>query len=309
VRVFVTGATGFVGRALLVALARRGDQVVALTRSERPQGLGDGVEVVVGSPLEPGPWTARLAGCDAVIHLAGETVGGRRMSRGQKTKIMDSRVVGTRTLVAALGEVPGRARPRVFLSANGVDFYPFDEGETVYTEDQGPGDSFLASVCVAWQREAMRAANHGLRVACLRTGVVLGRGGGALAKMLTPFRLGLGGPLGSGRQWFSWVHLDDAVGAYVHALARDEAQGAINLVSPEPCRQRDFARALGHALGRPAVAPLPGAVLRVAVGELAEYLLAGRNAAPRALLAKGYSFQQPQLAAALAELVSDKQAT
>ncbi len=300
-RIFVTGATGYLGKPLVAALGARGDQVVALSRAGGAE-LGSHVESVVGDPSVAGDWQARVAGCDAVIHLAGESIAAGRLDAAHRERVIASRRDGTRQVVAAIGAAPPAARPRVLLSASGADFYPFDDSDRSYAENAGAGDTFLAEVCRVWEAEARAAAAHGARVVCLRTGVVLGAGGGgALAKMVAPFKMFVGGPIGSGRQWFSWVSLEDAVGAYLHALKKDALAGAVNLVAPGAVRQKELARALGRALGRPSWAPVPAFALRTVVGGLAEYLLNGRRAVPAALTRAGYAFRHADVAAVLAE--------
>lgn len=304
-RVVITGATGFVGAAIVAALRARGDAVVALSRdADRARSaLGAGVEAVAAELETPGPWQDALRGADAVLHLAGEPIGQRWDAR-VKQRIRDSRVESTRVLVEALAALPEAARPRVLVVASGVDYYPpatdvtdFDDDDV--TEADAPGDSFLARVCRDWEAEAAAAAPLGVRVVRMRTGMVLGPGG-ALARLAGPFKAFVGGRLGSGRQWVSWIHRDDVVAAYLAALDDPRYDGAINLVGPEPARARAFAAALGRALRRPAWLPVPGFALRVAAGEAAEYLLTGRKVVPRALLAHGFAFRYPTLAAALA---------
>jgi uncharacterized protein (TIGR01777 family) len=299
-RVFVTGASGFLGSALTAALAARGDQVVALSRSARDGAAG--VAWVTGDPTVPGDWGDRIAGCDAVVHLAGEPVAARRWSEAQRRKILESRVLGTRAVAAAIAAAPPDRRPRVLVAANGVDWYAFDDGDTAYTEDRPRGQGFLQDVCAAWQKEA-EGAGPQVRVAVMRTGIVLGKGEGALARMMTPFKLFFGGPMGNGRQWFPWVLLDDVVGAYLHALDRETVGGPVNLVAPGIVRQKAFARALGRALHRPSWAPVPGFALRLMVGGLADYLLHGRRVVPSVLERTGYAFRWPSLDEAIATVV------
>ncbi len=297
-RVFVTGATGYIGEALVAALLARGYRVVALTRGGEVAGA---TETVHGDVAAAGDWQARVAGCDAAVHLAGEPIAGGRLDAAQRERVLASRRDGTRQLVAAIAAVPSADRPRMLLSASGADLYPFDESDRSYAENAGAGDSFLAAVCQTWENEARAAEAHGLRVARLRTGVVLGAGGGALSSMATPFRMFAGGPIGSGRQWFSWISLEDVVGGYLHTLRHEQLTGAVNLVAPGALRQRDFARALGHELGRPSWAPVPGFALRLAIGGLAEYALHGRRVVPAALARSGYAFRHADVAAALKE--------
>jgi uncharacterized protein (TIGR01777 family) len=303
-RVLVTGATGFIGRAIVKALLGRGDAVVVLTRSQARAGeLGD-VEVI-GADLESaGAWQAEVAGTDAVIHLAGEPIAGRRWNAMVKQQIHDSRVEGTARLVEAIAAAAPERRPRVLVSTSGVDYYPFADGPRGFDDDDvpetdAPSDGFLARVCRDWEAEAQLAEQHGVRVVRMRTGVVLGAGG-ALAKMTGAFRFFVGGKIGSGHQWFSWIHLDDVVAAYLAAVDDARYTGPVNLVAPEPARARDVARALGAALGRPSWLPVPGFALKAAVGaEFAEHLLHGRKVVPRALEKWGFRFAHPTLAGAL----------
>ena len=298
-RVFVTGATGYIGQALVAALLARGDRVIALSRRTHAASADAAAEIVAGDPARPGDWQARVAGCDAIVHLAGESIAGGRLDAAHRERVLGSRRDGTRLLVESIAALRPADRPRVLVAASGVDLYPFDESDRSYAENAGAGDSFLAEVCTVWENEARAAEAHGLRVARMRTGVVIGPGSSALAKMATPFKLFAGGPVGSGRQWFSWVSLDDVVGAYLHVLRHDELAGALNLVAPGAVRQKDFARALGQELHRPSWAPVPALALRVAVGGLADYLLHGRRAVPGVLARSGYAFRHADVAAAL----------
>jgi len=295
-RVFVTGASGFIGRALCRALLARGDEVVGVSRR------GDvepGVEAVKADPAQPGPWRDRVAGCHAVFHLAGEPIAGKRWNDEQKRLLRASRVDSGGQIAQAIAAQPPARRPRVLITSSGVDYYPFDKSEHEYREDELAGHTFLADLCRAWEGATAQAAE---RTVALRTGVVLGHDEGALAKLVTPFRLFLGGPVGSGEQWTSWIHIEDVVGAALFALDRDAVRGPVNLVAAS-ARQRDFAEALGDALKRPAWLPVPGLALRVAIGELAEYILHGRKAVPAALEAAGFAFRYPELRGALATLV------
>lgn len=308
-KVVVTGGTGLIGRPLVRALLAAGHPVTALVRDvERAQhALGDAVELVVAELETPGPWLDELAGAQAVVHLAGEPIAGRRWDARQKQRIRDSRVESTRVMVEHLATVPAERRPRALVVASGIDFYGFanrelDDDDPV-PESSPRGDSFLARVCAAWEQEALAAEGLGVRVVRVRTGVVIGPGG-ALARMTTPFKLFAGGRIGSGQQWFSWIHLDDAVAAYRAAITDPRYAGAINLVAPDTVRNRELARALGGALGRPSWLPVPAFALRTAVGELAEYLLEGRRAVPTALERLGFAFAHPRLADALRAALS-----
>lgn len=307
-KVVVTGATGFVGSALVAALRARGDTVIVLSRDggHARAVLGD-IATVTADLQTPGAWCEELAGIDAVAHLAGESIAGKRWDARQKQRLRESRVESTRTLVDAIGALPAPARPRVLVTASGADYYPFapdtqfDDDEV--TEADPAGDSFLARLCAAWEAEAQRATIYGLRVVCMRTGMVLGPGG-ALAKLLPIFQRYAGGRIGSGRQWMPWIHRDDAVAAYVAALTNERYIGPINLVTSS-VRNAEFARALGKAVKRPAWLPVPGFALRAALGEMADYVLAGRRVVPRRLSALGFTWRQPTLEAALASSIAE----
>lgn len=303
-KIVVTGATGFIGTALVPALLARGDQVTVLSRDAARAREKLGAVTAITADLEtPGPWAVALAGADAVIHLAGESIGARRWNARQKQIIRDSRIEATRTIVEAIAALPSAERPRVLLSSSGGDFYPFasadnpefDDDEV--TEADPPGDSFLARVCRDWEKEALAATALGVRVVCMRTGIVLGPGG-ALDKMTTPFKLFVGGRIGSGRQWFSWIHRDDAVAAYLAASTDTRYVGPINLVTGS-VRNAELSRALGQVLHRPSWLPVPAFAIKAAVGELAEYLLAGRRIVPAKLRTLGFTWQQPELSEAL----------
>lgn len=305
-KVAVTGATGFIGTEIVAALRARGDQVVALSRdaARARRALGDDVETVTADLEAPGPWRDALAGCAAVVHLAGEPLAGRRWDTRFKQIITDSRVEGTRGLVEAIAALPAAQRPRVLVSSSGIDYYGFADGPSGFddddiTERDPMGDSFLGRLCKNWEAEASLAEPHGVRVVRMRTGLVLGPGG-ALAKMTGPFRFFIGGKLGSGKQWVSWIHRDDVVAAYLAALDDPRWTGPVNLVAPESTRASEMARALGAVLHRPSWMPVPGFAIRAAVGELAEYLLNGRKAIPKALTTFGFSFKYPTLRPALA---------
>lgn len=302
-KIVVTGATGFIGSALVPALRAAGHAVVVLSRdAERARAqLGD-VTAVAADLQSPGPWTAALDGAAAVVHLAGEPVAARRWSARQKQILRDSRVETTRTLVEAIAALPAGSRPRALLAASGTDYYPFapdtafDDDEV--TERDEAGESFLARLCRDWEAEAHAAEPLGVRVACLRTGMVLGPGG-ALARLTTPFRMFAGGPIGSGRQWVPWIHRDDSTRVYLAAITDERYAGAINLVT-DSVRNADLARAIGKALGRPSWLPVPGFAVRAALGELADYALRGRRVVPARLRALGFTWSHATLDDALA---------
>jgi uncharacterized protein (TIGR01777 family) len=301
VKVAVTGATGLIGGELVRALVARGDEVTALSRSPERAAERLGVQAAAWSdPLsEPAPAEA-LAGRDAVVHLAGEQIA-QRWNEETRREIRDSRVLGTRNLVAGLAAVDASTRPRTLLSGSGTDRYGargaerVDESTPVADAD---GD-FLEEVTIAWEREALRAEELGLRVVLSRTGVVLSESGGALAKMLPWFKLGVGGPVGGGKQYMPWIHLDDVVGALLFCLDEPSIAGPVNLTAPEPVTNGELSKALGRALRRPAFAPVPGLALKLLYGEMAQVVLDGRRAVPSRLLEAGYEFQRPDLDEAL----------
>ena len=301
-RVLMTGATGFIGRSLVARLQRDRHNVVAWARSE-PRArrlLGADVEVVSSDrPLEA--LVATLRGCDAIVNLAGEPLIGRRWSASRRAALEASRIGVTDHLVRALAAA--QPRPGTLVSGSAVGIYG-DRGDELLTEQSAPGDDFLAQLCQRWERAASGAETHDVRVVRLRTAVVFGKGGGALAQMLPPFKIGVGGPIGSGRQYVPWIHLHDLVNIIVTALADDRYRGPINGVAPEQVTNRTFARTLGRALHRPAVLPLPGAAVKAIFGQAATVLLSSQRVEPRQLTMLRFSFGFPTLAAALADIVA-----
>jgi uncharacterized protein (TIGR01777 family) len=298
--VTLTGATGLIGGAIVRALQARGDAVTVLSRDpERARAaLGD-VDAHAWSPLDGPAPAAALSGRDAVVHLAGESVA-QRWNDESRRAIHDSRESGTRNLVAGLQLA--EPRPRALVSASGMNYYG-PRGDEPITEDAEPGDDFLARVCLAWEREAAAARELGLRVAMLRTAVVLDQNGGALSKMLPFFRLGIGGPVAGGRQYLPWIHIDDTVGLYLAVLDDGSWDGPINACAPEPATNRDFSRALGRALHRPAFAPVPGLAVRLLYGDMAEIVTTGQRAVPTRALEHGYAFRHTDLDEALHDAV------
>jgi uncharacterized protein len=300
VNVTITGATGLIGGGIVRALQARGDAVSVLTRDPgRARGaLGD-VEAHAWRPHEEPAPTAALTGRDAVVHLAGEPVA-QRWNDASRRAIRESREIGTRNLVAGLAAAEDR--PGVLVSASGIDYYG-PRGDEPVTEDAAPGDDFLAQVCVAWEREAAAAREHGVRVAMLRTAVVLDQAGGALSKMLPFFRLGIGGPVAGGRQYMPWIHADDIVGLYLAVVDGVDWEGPVNACAPEPVTNRDFSRALGRALHRPAFAPVPALAVRLLYGDMAEIVTTGQRAVPTRALERGYAFRHTDLELALRDAV------
>ena len=293
-KVILAGATGLIGRALVPALLADGHTVTVLTRgadrivSGAPAVLWDGLRVD----------ETVLSRVDGIVNLSGATIGGRRWTDARKREILHSRVDSTAALVDAVARLSSAERPGVLVNASGIG-YAGDTGDRVVTEDAEPGTDVLASVCREWEAAALSAEALGLRVALMRTGVVLGRGAPTLRLLALPFRLFAGGRVGSGKQWFPWIHLDDVVRVYARALSDPKLSGPINLVAPEPVRQTELARALGRALHRPVLLPTPAWAIRLALGEQSQLALTGQHAVSRKL--DPTAFLYPRLAEALAE--------
>jgi uncharacterized protein (TIGR01777 family) len=306
-KVVVTGATGFVGTALIPKLLADGHAVTALVRNaERARERLRNTTIVEADIETPGAWCNTLDGAGAIIHLAGESIGGKRWDARQKQLIRDSRVESTRTIVEAIGKT--QAKPQALITASGVDYYPyasrdleFDDDEV--TEADAPAETFLGRLCRDWEKEARAAEAFGVRVACMRCGLILGKSGDLVARWRKPFDMFVGGRLGSGMQWVSWVHLDDVVRAYAAAVTDPRYRGPINLVT-DSTRNADFSRALGKALHKPSWLPAPAFAIKAAVGgEFAESILEGRRAVPAKLRELGFHWQHPALDDALAASV------
>lgn len=304
-RIVITGGTGLIGRALVDSLSARGDHVVVLSRDAQRavDTLPDTAETASWpDPTQAPPPVEALRGADAVVNLLGEPIS-QRWSEEAKRRIRDSRVLGTRNLVAAIRVLPAQERPRVLVSQSATGYYG-PRGDEALDESSPAGEDFLAGVVKAWEPEALAAEADGLRVALTRTGVVLTSQGGALEKMLPPFKAGVGGPVAGGRQYVSWVHVDDVVGAIVHCLEDASLSGAVNVTAPTPVTNRELSRALGHVLHRPAFAPVPALALKLLYGEMATIVLTGQRVIPRRLEETGYRFRHPDLEAALADVLA-----
>lgn len=302
-RALVTGATGFVGHRLLgkldspIVLSRNAPRAQAALKEFRASAFE-------WDPLKGPPPQAAFQGVGAVIHLAGDPVASGRWTKAKKTRIRESREIGTRNLVDGLAALS--RKPAVLVSASAVGIYG-DRGDDELTESSRPGSDFLAGVCAAWEREASRAAEIGMRVVMVRIGIVLGEGGGALAKMLTPFKLGLGGRLGSGRQYMPWVHIDDLVELLLFGAREAGLHGAVNGVAPHPVTNREFTKTVGKVLGRPTFMPsVPRFALRIMLGEVADVLVSSQRAYPRAALSAGFAFKFPALEPALRDVLRKK---
>ena len=301
-KVVLAGGTGFIGSALIEALLARGDKVVLLTRNLHAAQLrwDAKVDARLWNARDPGPWVMAVNGADAVVNLAGESVVHERWTPERKLTLIKSRIDSTRDIVAAISAA--KARPLVLINASAVGYYGSAPGRPC-GEDAPQGSDFLAALCGQWEREARAAEKLGVRVVMARFGVVLGKEGGAFAKMLTPFKRGVGGPLGSGRQPFAWIHRDDAVSSILFAVDDAKLSGPINVAAPDAKTNVEFTRALARALHRPAFLSAPAFVLRLALGEMSSLLLGGQNAVPKKLLERGYKFQYPALDGALASLL------
>lgn len=301
-RVIITGGTGLIGRALTADLLKDGHEVIVLSR--RPDAYRDrmpaGVRLERWDGHTPQGWEHLVEGTDAIVNLAGENIAAGRWTAARKRRIRESRVHAGEAVTAAV--LAAREKPRVLVQASAVGYYG-PRGDEEVDEDTPPGDDFLARVGVEWEASTAPVEEQGVRRVIIRTGIVLTPEGGALARMLLPFRLGLGGPFGSGRQWFPWIHIADEVAAIRFLMENEGTRGPYNLTAPNPVRQREFARALGRVMRRPAFLPVPAPALRLLFGEMADALLTGQRAVPRRLSAAGYVFQFPELEPALRDLL------
>jgi uncharacterized protein len=294
-KILIAGGTGFLGRPLAAALTADGHDVVLLSRASADR---RGARVVTWTPDGTvGPWASEMNGAGAVVNLAGESIGDRRWTAAQKRRILDSRVLATRSLVTA---IQGAATPPpIVISGSAVGYYgPLDDAAT--TEEAPAGSDFLARVCAQWEREALLAASARTRVVCVRSGLVLERDGGPLPRMLPPFRFGAGGPVGSGRQYWPWIHRDDWIALVRWAIKTPTVNAAVNATAPNPVTNADFARALGRAMHRPAFMPAPGFALKLLLGEMADaLLLSGQRAVPAKAERLGFKFKYAELDDAL----------
>ncbi len=303
-RVAITGGTGFIGRAVTRSLLDAGHEVVILSRDpERTHGRVDPRAGVARWSVKDRPEALAevLEGIDGVLHLAGENVGAGRWTPERKQTLVESRTAGTASLVAAIAVM--KQKPKILVSASGIGIYG-NRGEEILDEKSSAGTDFLAQLSVEWERLAREAEGHGVRTVVMRIGVVLGRDGGALEKMLLPFRMFAGGPLGSGRQWFPWIHIEDIAGIVRFALENDSIRGPVNACAPGIVQLVEFCRILGKVMGRPSWLPVPAFVLKLALGEQADLVLGGQHAVPKALQQAGYQFRFPYAEAALRSILS-----
>lgn len=302
-KIIITGATGFIGKKLSKALMDRGDEVTVFTRDtnsarKKLPFLNNFVE---WDYHKPDDWKNHLDGKDAIVHLAGVNLFSKRWNDDFKKKIISSRQVSTKNLVSALAEC--KNKPEVFISPSGVGYYG-DGGETILTEDAQRGNDFLAEVCELWESESQNAENYGVRNVQVRTGIVLSPEDGALKQMLLPFKLFVGGPLGSGKQWFPWLHIDDIIGIYIHAIDTKNISGPVNAASPGIVRMKEFAKTLGKVMKRPSLFFVPEFALRIVVGEAAGTVASGQRIEVNKLLNSGYRFKFENLKGALRNLLN-----
>jgi uncharacterized protein len=300
-KIAIVGATGFVGSRLVEQLQTQGHQVKILTRQPGaatrrfPQ-----AEIVGYTPLQSGEWQKSISGCDAVVNLAGEPIAEKRWTAVQKQTILDSRKLGTQKIVEAISQA--EVKPQVLINASAIGYY--GTSETAKFDETSPaGTDFLAEVCTAWETAAQAVTASGTRLVILRMGIVLGENGGALGKMLAPFSAFVGGPIGSGKQWFSWIHRDDVVKLIVTAITDSQMQGVYNATAPNPVTMQDFAHTLGTVMSRPSWLPVPNFALEAMLGEGAIVVLQGQQVIPTQTLAQGFNFQYPQLQPALTAIL------
>jgi uncharacterized protein len=305
-KVAVTGATGFVGSRLVERLQAEGHQILVLTRSAEhakrvfPTAAFPNVEIVDYSPLESGDWQRSLSGCNAVVNLAGAPIAESRWTSERKQEISESRKLGTRKIVEAIAQAD--PKPAVLINSSAIGYYGTSETAT-FEESAKPGSDFLAQVCQDWEYEAERVKSAGVRLVILRTGIVLGMGG-AIAKMLLPFRMFAGGPIGSGRQWFSWIHRDDLVSLILQALTQTDMAGTYNATAPNPVRMAELCQALGQVMHRPSWLPVPDFALEALLGDGAQVVLQGQQVLPKRTESSGFKFAYPTVKPALEEILS-----
>ncbi|MDZ8239075.1 MAG: TIGR01777 family oxidoreductase [Nostoc sp. ChiQUE01a] len=304
-KVAVTGATGFVGGHLIQRLHQEGHRVLVLTRNTSfaqkvfPSGAFPNVEIVAYTPTQSGSWQSAIALCDAVVNLAGEPIGEGRWTPERKQEILNSRKLGTQKIVEAI--VSANPKPTVLVNASAIGYYGTSETAT-FDETSLSGKDFLAQVCQTWEAEATKVKDAGVRLVILRLGIVLGNGG-ALAKMIPPFKLFAGGPIGSGRQWFSWIHLDDLVNLILQALTRPEIEGVYNATAPNPVRMADLSHTLGEVMHRPSWLPVPGFAIEALLGDGAMVVLEGQKVLPKRTVETGFEYRYANLQSALKEIL------
>jgi uncharacterized protein len=304
-KIAIAGATGFVGSRLVEVLQQQGHQILVLTRNPQaakrsfPSSAFPKAEIVGYTPTQSGAWQQSISGCTGVVNLAGAPLADERWTPSRKQEILDSRQLGTQKIVEAIAMA--ESKPEVLVNASAVGYYGASETAT-FDENSSAGDDFLAQVCQAWEAEAGKVKDSETRLVILRLGIVLGNGG-ALGKMLLPFKLFAGGPLGSGRQWFSWIHIEDLVNLIVQALTRQQMQGIFNATAPNPVRMSQLCQTLGEVMGRPSWLPVPDFALELILGEAAQVVLQGQQVLPKRTVASGFNYQYTTLKPALKQVV------
>jgi uncharacterized protein (TIGR01777 family) len=303
-KILITGATGSIGRNLVKELATRGDEITVFSRNPADPGKKlPSVKKTVKWDFESmAEWANELNGIDAVIHLAGANLAARRWNEEYKKLAYDSRIISTRNLTEAIKKV--EKKPKAFICANAVGIYG-DRGDEILTETSTLGNDFLANLCKDWETEANKVEVVGVRYASIRTGLVLTRNEGVLKQMTLPFKLFIGGPLGNGKQWFPWIHIEDMIGIYLHAIDNESLNGAVNASSPGIVRMKEFARAFGKVLKRPSLFPVPKFAMKIAAGEVADYAVMSQRTSVDRILTAGYKFKFENLKTALRDLVPD----
>ncbi|MFO7447134.1 MAG: TIGR01777 family oxidoreductase [Ignavibacteriaceae bacterium] len=304
-KVVLTGATGLIGKRLYKALVKRGDEVTIFTNSmvKGVQKINGADEYIEWNYREKNHWQSHINGKDAVVHLAGANLSGKRWTETYKKEIIESRQISTRNLVDAFAKA--EKKPQVFVCASAVGYYG-NYGDDVITEEDHAGDDFLAEVCKIWEEEASRAEEYGIRRVSIRTGIVLSKEGGALNKMLIPFNFFAGGPLGNGSQWFPWIHIDDIVGAYLFAIDNPDLSGAVNAAAPDPVTMKDFAKTLGRVLRRPSFFHVPKFALTLVAGEIGATITHSQKVIPKRLLENGFRFEYDDLEDALRNILKKR---
>jgi hypothetical protein len=299
-KVAITGATGFVGSRLVERLSAEGHQILVLTRNlAAAQKVFPNLEIVAYTPTASGAWQEAIALCDGVVNLAGEPIAEKRWTPQQKQEILNSRKLGTQKIVEAIAKA--NPKPKVLVNASAIGYYGTSETAS-FDETSPPGKDFLAEVCQAWEAEAQKVTQAGVRLVILRLGIVLGQGG-AIAKMIAPFKVFAGGPLGTGRQWFSWIYLDDLVNLIIQALTKPEMEGVFNATAPNPVRMSELAQTMGEIMQRPSWLPVPSFALETLLGEGAMVVLEGQQVLPQRTQASGFNYQYSTVKQALKEIV------
>ncbi|MDJ0736183.1 MAG: TIGR01777 family oxidoreductase [Nostocaceae cyanobacterium] len=304
-KVAITGATGFIGTRLVERLQKQKDTVLVLTRNTSharkvfPTSAFPNIEIVNYTPTVSGVWQGAISGCDGVVNLAGEPIGEGRWTSERKQEILNSRQLGTRKVVEAIAQAD--PKPNVLVNASAIGYYGTSETAT-FDENSPPSNDFLAQVCQAWEAEAQKVTNTGVRLVILRFGIVLGNGG-ALAKMITPFKLFAGGPIGNGRQWFSWIHREDLINLILQALSLSEMSGVYNATAPNPVRMQELSNTMGGVMNRPSWLPVPSFAIEALLGDGSVVVLEGQQVLPKRTLETGFNYQYPNLQSALAEIL------